>query len=114
MTTHDDQIQTVTAIMRDTRIAVLTYVSQEGALVSTPMGTQDFEHPGTAWFLTERSSEKARALAADPRVNVAYSSDAGWVSPRPACSCRADPRMPTTSRCGSTRPRPSTGSRPAR
>lgn len=80
MTTHDDQIQTVTAIMRDTRIAVLTYVSQEGALVSTPMGTQDFEHPGTAWFLTERSSEKARALAADLRVNVAYSSDAGWVS----------------------------------
>lgn len=80
MTTHDDQTQTVTAIMRDTRIAVLTYVSQEGALVSTPMGTQDFEHPGTTWFLTERSSEKVRALEADPRVNVAYASDAGWVS----------------------------------
>lgn len=80
MTTHDDQLKTVTAIMRDTRIAILTYVSLEGGLVSTPMGTQDFEHPGTTWFLTERSSDKARALAADPRVNIAYSSDSGWVS----------------------------------
>jgi general stress protein 26 len=79
-TTHDDQLETVTKIMRDARIAVLTYVSQEGALVSTPMGTQDFEHPGTTWLLTERSSAKVQALAVDPRVNVAYSSDAGWVS----------------------------------
>ena len=75
-----DQLETVTKIMRDTRIAVLTYVSREGALVSTPMGVQDFEHPGTTWFLTELSSEKVQALQADPRVNVAYSSDAGWVS----------------------------------
>lgn len=78
--THHDQLETVTKIMRDTRIAVLTYVSREGALVSTPMGVQDFEHPGTTWFLTELSSEKVQALQADPRVNVAYSSDAGWVS----------------------------------
>ncbi|MCL3839157.1 MULTISPECIES: pyridoxamine 5'-phosphate oxidase family protein [Aeromicrobium] len=80
MTTHDDQLETVTKIMRDARIAVLTYVSREGALVSTPMGAQGFEHPGTTWFLTEQSSEKVQALEADPRVNVAYSSDAGWVS----------------------------------
>ena len=80
MTTHDQQLEIVTKIMREARIAVLTYVSQEGALVSTPMGTQDFEHPGTTWFLTQRSSVKVRALEADPRVNVAYSSDAGWVS----------------------------------
>lgn len=78
--TSRDQLETVTTIMRDTRIAVLTYVSQEGLLVSTPMGVQDFDHPGTTWFLTERSSEKVQALEADPRVNVAYASDAGWVS----------------------------------
>ncbi len=66
--------------MKDTRIAVLTYVSTDGALVSTPMGTQDFEVPGTTWFLTERDTDKVRAIEADPRVNVSYSSDAGWVS----------------------------------
>lgn len=78
--THHDQLETVTRIMSNARIAVLTYVSKEGTLVSTPMGVQDFDHPATTWFLTERSSEKVKALESDPRVNVAYSSDAGWVS----------------------------------
>lgn len=80
MTTHTDQLGTVTEIMKDTRIAVLTYHSAQGALVSTPMGTQDFETPSTVWFITERDTDKVHALAADPRVNLSYSSKAGWVS----------------------------------
>ncbi|RYB90666.1 pyridoxamine 5'-phosphate oxidase [Nocardioides glacieisoli] len=79
MTTNDDR-GTVAEIMKETRIAVLTYQSLAGALVSTPMGMQDFEDPGTTWFITERSSDKVQALEADPRVNVSYSSKAGWVS----------------------------------
>ena len=77
---HDDKTGTVAEIMKETRIAVLTYVSLDGALVSTPMGMQDFEDPATTWFITERSSDKVSALAADSRVNVSYSSKAGWVS----------------------------------
>jgi general stress protein 26 len=80
MTHHNEQLETVTEIMRDTRVAVLTYHSAEGALVSTPMGTQDFETPATVWFITERDTDKVRALAADPRVNVSYSGKSGWVS----------------------------------
>ncbi|WP_210651885.1 pyridoxamine 5'-phosphate oxidase family protein [Nocardioides sp. SYSU D00065] len=80
MTTHDDQITTVAELMRQTDIAVLTYVSLDGALVSTPMATRDFADPGTTWFLTERSSDKVRAIEADPRVNVSYHGDSGWVS----------------------------------
>ena len=80
MTDHTDQLGTVAEIMKDTRIAVLTYHSAEGALVSTPMGTQDFEHPSTVWLITERSTAKVHALAADPRVNVSYSAGSGWVS----------------------------------
>lgn len=79
MTTNDDR-GTVAEIMKETRIAVLTYQSLAGALVSTPMGMQDFEDPGTTWFITQRSSDKVKALEADARVNVSYSSKAGWVS----------------------------------
>ena len=79
MSTHD-RTTPVAEIMEETDIAVLTYVSPDGRLVSTPMATQDFEDPGTTWFLTERSSDKVRAIEADPRVNVSYSSKAGWVS----------------------------------
>lgn len=79
-TTHDDQRATVAEIMEETRIAVLTYVSPGGSLVSTPMGMQDFDQPGTIWFLTERNTDKVRAIEADPRVNVSFSSKSGWVS----------------------------------
>ncbi|PKH40523.1 pyridoxamine 5'-phosphate oxidase family protein [Nocardioides alpinus] len=79
-TTHDDQLGTVAQIMKDTRIAVLTYVAPGGSLVSTPMGMQDFEHPGTIWFITERDTDKVHAIEADPRVNVSFSSKSGWVS----------------------------------
>lgn len=75
-----DQKDVVTEIMKDTRIAVLTYVDEQGRLVSAPMGTQDFDDPGVVHFLTEGDSDKMPAIAATPQVNVAYSSDAGWVS----------------------------------
>lgn len=80
MSNETDPREAVTEVMRDTRIAILTYVDKEGRLVSTPMGTQDFEDPSTVWFLTEADSDKVAAITADPRVNVAYASDKGWVS----------------------------------
>lgn len=70
----------VTDIMKDTQIAILTYVDEQGRLVSMPMATQEFDDPGTVHFLTEAVSDKMSAIAATPQVNVAYSSDAGWVS----------------------------------
>lgn len=72
--------ETVAAVMRDTRIATLTYRDTEGRLVSTPMGTQDFDDPATVWFLTALDSDKVAAIEADSQVNVAYASDKGWVS----------------------------------
>jgi general stress protein 26 len=75
-----DPRQLVTEIMEKTRIAVLTYVDDAGRLVSTPMGTQDFEDPSTVWFITELDTDKVAAIRQRPAVNVAYASDKGWVS----------------------------------
>lgn len=54
-------------IMKETRIATLTYVDDEGRLVSTPMGTQDFEDPGTVWFITEPGHRQGGRDPAAPR-----------------------------------------------
>lgn len=75
-----DQQEKVRALIKDTRVAMLTTVDGEGRLVSTPMATQDVEPDGDLWFITERSSEKVANLAHEPRVNVAYSSSSSWVS----------------------------------
>lgn len=78
MSTQDRD--TVAKVMKETNVATLTYQDAQGRLVSTPMGTQDFEDPAQVWFLTRLDSEKVEAITANPAVNVAYSSDAGWVS----------------------------------
>ncbi|MBA3782315.1 MAG: pyridoxamine 5'-phosphate oxidase family protein [Nocardioides sp.] len=80
MGTEQDRRELVAAIMKDTRIATLTYQDAEGRLVSMPMGTQDFEDAGTVWFITQKSSEKIAAISARPDVNIAYAADKGWVS----------------------------------
>ncbi|GAA8853648.1 pyridoxamine 5'-phosphate oxidase family protein [Janibacter indicus] len=75
----ETEIETVAKIMRETRIAVLTHV-EDGRLVSVPMGTQDLDDPGTIHFITEADTDKVRAIAAHPEVNIAYATDDGWVS----------------------------------
>ncbi|GAB4076103.1 pyridoxamine 5'-phosphate oxidase family protein [Nostocoides australiense] len=72
--------ETIAEVMKATRIAILTYEDEQGRLVSTPMGTQDFEDPATVWFITEADSDKVAAISRQPRVNVSYASDKGWVS----------------------------------
>lgn len=75
----ETEIETVATIMRETRIAVLTHV-EDGRLVSVPMGTQDLDDPGTIHFITDADTDKVRAIAAHPEVNIAYATDDGWVS----------------------------------
>lgn len=72
--------ETVAEIMESTRIASMTYLDDQGRLVSTPMGAQKFEYPGTTYWVTERDSDKVAHLRADPRVNVFYAGGDGWVS----------------------------------
>ena len=77
---QQDQQDKVRDLIRSSRIAMLTSVAPDGALVSKPMANQDVEFDGTVWFITERSSEKARNIAANPQVNVSYSTSSSWVS----------------------------------
>lgn len=73
-------LEHVRTIMESARVAALTYVDSRDRLVSTPMGAQKFEHPRTTYWITEKDSDKVAALRKDPRVNLTYSSDDGYVS----------------------------------
>lgn len=77
---EQDPHDIVTEIMKDTRVAILTFVDQQGRLVSMPMGTQDLDDPSQVHFITQGDTDKMAAIAANPHVNVAYSSSKGWVS----------------------------------
>lgn len=75
-----EQLNTVRAIIKGTRIAMLTTVDGDGALHSHPMTTQEAEFDGDCWFIASNESDTARQLLADPRVNLAYSGSSAWLS----------------------------------
>ncbi|MGN6414690.1 pyridoxamine 5'-phosphate oxidase family protein [Flexivirga sp.] len=70
----------VAELVKDVKVAMLTFVDGDGALRSKPMATQDVDFSGDIWFIGERDSHKSRAIAANPRVNVAYAGSGSWVS----------------------------------
>ena len=80
MTTHDDELTTLAALLKDAKVALLTTVSTEGHLHSRPLALKQDEFNGELWFLTQQPSSKTEDIQANPQVNVAIESDKGWVS----------------------------------
>ena len=80
MTTHDEDLKKLAALVKDAKIALLTTVSDEGHLHSRPLGLQQDDFDGDLWFLTQHPSSKTADIAVNPQVNVAFESDKGWVS----------------------------------
>jgi general stress protein 26 len=80
MTTHDEDLTQLAALVKDAKIALLTTVSDEGHLHSRPLGLQQDDFDGDLWFLTQHPSSKTADIAVNPQVNVAFESDKGWVS----------------------------------
>ncbi|WP_188780371.1 pyridoxamine 5'-phosphate oxidase family protein [Marmoricola endophyticus] len=78
--TEQSEQERVVELIRGAGVAMMTYAGPDGALVSKPMATQETEFDGTIRFIAERSSDKVRALQADPRVNVTYNDKGSWVS----------------------------------
>lgn len=77
---QQDKQDKVRALIKSTRLAMLTSVDPDGRLVSKPMATQDVEFDGEVWFIAERDSHKVRNISRNPQVNVAYASRDSWVS----------------------------------
>ena len=77
---QQERRERVRALIKDTRIAMLTSIAPDGQLMSKPMATQDTDFDGDVYFIAERHSEKVRNITANPRVNVAYAGRSSWVS----------------------------------
>jgi general stress protein 26 len=79
-TTVTENQEKVRTLIKDSRIAMLATIDEQGRIVSQPMATQDVEPDADLWFITERSSDKVANIGRDNRVNVSYSSSDSWVS----------------------------------
>ncbi len=80
MAHDDDQLATVTELIKDAKIAMLTTVGANGALVSRPMGVQDVDFDGDLWFFADADSHKVHEIEQGSPANAAFSDSTAWVS----------------------------------
>ncbi|WP_059170829.1 pyridoxamine 5'-phosphate oxidase family protein [Bacillus sp. FJAT-27445] len=66
-----EEMETLTELIKDVDTAMLTTVTDEG-LVSRPMKTQEVEFDGDLWFFTKKETNKYEEILNDQEVNVAY------------------------------------------
>lgn len=67
-------------LLRKAPLVMLVTVSPDGDLQSRPMTIQQVEDDGDVWFFLGAGSQQARAIEAEPRVNVAIGHTDWWLS----------------------------------
>lgn len=80
MTTHDEHVQKLIDLTRESRFVMLTTEAPDGTLTSRPMTRQDVDLDATLWFIATRDSRKVEHLAANDRVSVTIADGSSWVS----------------------------------
>jgi general stress protein 26 len=71
--------QKLVELMEDMHIGMLTTDGPDGVR-SVPMARQEVEPDAQMWFITARDTDHARAIEAQPKVSLTFSSRDAWVS----------------------------------
>jgi general stress protein 26 len=71
--------QHLVELMDGMPIAMFTTFGDDGPH-TVPMARQEVEPSAEMWFISARDTEHTRALAADPRVALSFSSRDAWVA----------------------------------
>ncbi|BDZ47222.1 pyridoxamine 5'-phosphate oxidase family protein [Naasia aerilata] len=79
-TATKDELEQIGTIIKGSRIAVLTTMTEDGRLVSRPLATVDVEFDGDVWFFVSDDSEKVHQIQHDSHVNVSFESGKGYLS----------------------------------
>jgi general stress protein 26 len=66
-------------LMDDMKVAMMTTLGPDGVR-SVPMARQQVEPDAEMWFITARDTDHVRAIEAEPRVALTFSSRDAWVA----------------------------------
>jgi len=69
-----DPLKKLRKMIKNTRVAMLTTVSADGALRSRPMAIPGKGLDGALWFVTRADSSKSGEIQRNQRVNVSFAS----------------------------------------
>jgi general stress protein 26 len=77
--TTDDRRDKLVELMDDIHVAMMTTLGPDGVR-SVPMARQQVEPDAEMWFITARDTDHVRAIEAEPRVALTFSSRDAWVA----------------------------------
>lgn len=82
MDEKQDGHEKVTELVNRAQSAMMTTMTADGDHLSRPMTVQETEFDGDLWFFAYDSSDKARQIELNPKVNVSFSNDkkSEWIS----------------------------------
>jgi general stress protein 26 len=80
MTATAEQIEIVTKLVEDARVAMVTTVAEDGKLVSRPLALTERVFDGDLFFFTQDPSPKTDQIRANQAMNVALQSGNDYVS----------------------------------
>lgn len=67
-----EAVRKLADLIGEIRVAMLTTVTEDGALRSRPLLTLKCEFDGDLWFITKAESAKVREVEGHPRVSLSY------------------------------------------
>ncbi len=77
---NDDDLTTISTILKAARFATVTTRGAHGELHSRPLAILDGDFTGTLWFFTQDPSAKTAEIAKHSEVNVAVGDGKGYLS----------------------------------
>jgi general stress protein 26 len=75
-----DDLDIIRAIVKGSRVALLTTVSESGELHARPLAVLENEFAGEIWFFTADPSPKTADIALQPQVNVSMTDGKSYLS----------------------------------
>lgn len=77
-------LQEITELLRDLDFALLTTITDGGALASRPMSNnREVEYDGDSWFFAPEDSRMIADLAQNPHASLGYQGKSGLLGLRP-------------------------------
>jgi general stress protein 26 len=89
--TTDDDLTTISTILKSARFATVTTRGAHRELHSRPLAILETDFTGTLWFFTQDPSPKTAEIAKHPEVNVAAGHQKGYLSLSGTASIDRDP-----------------------
>jgi general stress protein 26 len=73
------ELEKLRDLTKNIKMVMFSTLAEDGTIHSRPMGAQEIDQDGNAWFFTSTETGKVASIARNPEVNLAYVAESSGV-----------------------------------